>query len=97
MLQEQDQSQNSDKVFKEVKGEIFIGGEKIRPELRDILREQAKYLSTSQIYEVFNSTIKNEAFDLALNKSKDWDHVLYAKALAYWVDVMTSMVNKLKT
>lgn len=98
MLQEQDQSVNlnSDKVFSEDKGEIFIGGEKIKPELRSILKEQAFYLSSSQLWEILNATITQESSDLALKKSTEWNHVLYAKALKYWGDVFESMINKLK-
>lgn len=85
-----------DKVFSEVKGELFIGGEKIKPELLTVLKEQAKYLSTSQLWDIFNSTAINEANDLALNKSTEWQHVQFAKALKYYIDIFNTMVIKLK-
>ncbi len=93
----QDQSVNLNSIFSEVKGELLIGGEKIKPELRNVLREQAKYLATSQLWEVFNNTAIQEANDLALKKSANWEHVLYAKALKYYVDIFSTMITKLKT
>lgn len=83
------------KVFREEKGEIYIGGEKIKPEFRSLLREQAKYLLTSQLYEVFVNTARNEANEMALNKSTTWDHVLSAKQLAYWSKIFTSLLVSL--
>ena len=87
---------NSSKIFSEVKGEIFIGGEKIKPEIRAILKEQAKYLETSNLWEILQTTILNEANNLALKKSNKWDDILYAKALYYWGDFFLIMINKLK-
>lgn len=95
MLQPQALSESSARIFSDIKGEILINGEKIKPEFRDILREQSKYLSTSQLFEVFNDTLTAESVELGLNQSKEWDHVLYAKALRYWLDVLNTMVIKL--
>lgn len=88
-------SSTKDRIFSEKKGEIFIGGEKIKPEFKALLKEQAKYLVTSQLFEVFNETINAEANDLALNKSTEWQHVQFAKALKYYIDVLNTMVSKL--
>lgn len=87
---------NPKKVFEDRKGVLFIGGEEIKPDLRDILREQAKYMETSQLFEMLIATIENEAADMALNKSLVWNHVLSAKMLKYWGDVFKKMVNTLK-
>lgn len=98
MLQIQDPlvKLNKKKIFSEVKGEIFIGGEKIKPELREILKEQARYISTSQLFEILNDTLNAESADMALNKSTEWNHVLGAKMLKYWIDVLNTMILKLK-
>ena len=87
---------DSKHVFSEIKGELFIGGEKIKPDMRKLLKEQAGYLESSQIYELLRATITQEAAELALSESKEWNHVLYAKALKYWGDVFDTMIKKLQ-
>lgn len=87
------------KVFTELKGKIFIGGEEIKPELLEILKEQARYLKTSQLWEIFTSTIDNEAANLALIQSgasgKVEEDVRFAKALHHWNFVFKNIVYKL--
>lgn len=52
--------------------------------MRELLREQARYITTSQLWEVFNAAIINEAADLALVQSTSFDDVAFAKALHHW-------------
>src|ERR1035437_2729131 len=80
------------KVFTEHKGKIYIGKEEIKPELLAILKEQAKYLESSQIYEILNATIINEANNMALIQSTEWEHILSAKMLHHWNYVLRNMV-----
>jgi len=82
-------------TFKEVNGKMFIGNEEVKPELLDVLKTQAKNLSTSEIYEIFKSTLINEAADIALNQSQNYEHVLFAKAIKHWVFVMDNIIMKL--
>ncbi len=84
-----------DRIFSEEKGEIYIGKEKISPEMRDLLKEQARYFSTSHLYEVLKSTIVNEAYDIALGQSTDFDQVRFAKALYHWHFVFENMMQRL--
>ncbi len=87
---------NSKRVFSKEGNDILIGGEKIKPELFKILKEQATYLETSQLWEIFNATVIQESANLALLQSKEWDHVVYAKALKYWRDIFKDMIIDLK-
>ena len=97
MLHQQDQLVNLNRnIFDVVKGKIYIGGEEIKPELRAVLKEQAKYIETSQFFEIFIATMKQEASKLALSESTEWNHVLYAKALKYLSDSFEVMINILK-
>ncbi len=84
------------KIFTEEKGKIFIGGEEIQPELLDILKEQARYLKTSQLYEVFSSTMKAEAANLSLIQSQNWDNVQFAKALFHLSIAFDKMITTLE-
>lgn len=84
------------RIFQDKNGKIFIGGEEITPELLDLLREQARYLETSQLYEIFKNTIINESADLALKQSQNFEHVQFAKALYHLLYVFDNMIFSLK-
>lgn len=81
------------RVFSESKGELYLGKEKITKEMRDLLREQAKYLLKSQLWEVIHATAVNEAYSFALVQSKDYNHVLSAKMLHHWAYIMGNLMN----
>lgn len=83
------------RVFSEQNGVIFIGTQKIPAEIRDLLREQAKYLQTSQLWEIVNATLTDEASKIALIQSTDFDQVRFAKALYHWNHVMKNMIKVL--
>lgn len=83
------------KVYFKEGNDIYIGGVLLTQQNRDLLREQAKYIETSQLWEVINSTCKNESFNLLL-KAGNMEHVQYAKALKYWADVTKKIINELK-
>jgi len=74
---------------------MTIGGVAITPEMRELYKEQARYLLSSNLWEVFNATIINEAGTIALKTSADWSHIEFAKAIDYWHTVLAKMLLKL--
>ena len=93
-----DFSEIEKRVFEARKdGHIYIGGVKITPEIRDLLKEQSKYLETSQLWEILNASIANEAVNLSLIQSQNFDHVQFAKALWHWSAFMQKVVKRLST
>lgn len=84
-----------EKVFREDKGKIYIGREEITPEMRDLLREQARYIKDSKLWEIMNSTIINEAYTHSLINSLDFEAVKSAKMLHHWSFVMQNIIYKL--
>lgn len=85
----------STRVFEVKKGTIYIGGEEIRPDVLVVLKEQARYLSTSQFYDILKSTIINESSELALKQSTKWEDVEFAKALYHIQYVLNNMITQL--
>ena len=83
------------RVFLEYKGGIYIGGKQITPEIKDLLHEQAKYLKTSHLWELLDATITNEAANMALIQSGNWEHVQTAKMLHHWNFVLKNMIEVL--
>ena len=84
-----------DRIFQKEGTEIYIGGEKITPTLRDVLKSQSESLKTSQLWEVIESTIINEANSLALVQSQNWEHVLSAKQLYHWQHMVKNIIHTL--
>ena len=80
-------------IFSEKGNVLFIGGEPIKSEIKEVLKDQAEYLKTSQLYEILLATLKNEAGNLALIQSKDWDNVLYAKAMHHNIYVFENLIK----
>lgn len=79
-------------ILTEHKGELYLGKEILSKEMRDVLREQARYIERSNLWEVVNATIVNESYDIALKHSKDFDEVLSAKMLHHWAFVMRKIM-----
>lgn len=75
------------RVFSEENGKIFLGGEELRPDVRLMLRDQADASLRSDLFDIFQSTMYNEAARLALQSTSD-RHTEFAKALHYWNTTM---------
>ncbi len=74
---------------------ISIGGEQLTAQMRELYRDQAENLLTTNLWEVIEATIINEAHSLALKGSLNWDHVQFAKGLDYWHTVVSKMLVRL--
>lgn len=83
-----------EQVFKkdEKTGVLTIGGEVIDPQMRDVLRQQARSFATTQLRDILDATITNEAASMALIQSGNFDHVQVAKMLHHWNFVLQNMI-----
>lgn len=72
------------RIFQVSGDQIYIGGDKIADDLRSTLRDEAVYISNSRLWELLNNSVTNEAANLALVQSTDWEGVQFAKALHHW-------------
>lgn len=84
-----------DHVFRESGGKIFIGGIEVTEQLRNVLRDEAQYLQHSRLWEVLNASLTNEAYDIALIQSSDFDSVRFAKALHHVAHFIRNVVHTL--
>ncbi len=74
---------------------IEIGGELLTEDLRDVLRQEAKYFERSRLWEIVNATVINESAYMALNQSSTMEHVYTGKMLLYWAQTFRKMVTEL--
>lgn len=88
-------------IFHEKNGKLFIGGEELSSEVGEILKGEAEIFLNSRLFEILNSTIVNEAYDIALIQSGKEDfkdiknQVISAKMLYHWNHVLTNLLIKL--
>lgn len=84
----------SDNVFRqdEKSGKIYIGNQEITESLREVLKSDAEIFLASRLFQVMNASIINEAYDIALKQSKDFDQVRTAKMLHHWNHFLVNMM-----
>lgn len=82
-------------VFDVRGSKVFIGNLEVSKESRDLFREQAKYIDKSEIWQTINASLANEAINLALIQSKDFDAVQFAKALWHLSTFMRNVILQL--
>lgn len=83
------------RVFSVVGDVAYLGGVALTKDQREQLQAEARLILRSDLWAVLNSTIVNEASDIALRQSTDWQHITTAKALYHWNHVLHNMVNYL--
>lgn len=83
------------KVFTLIGRDIYIGKDKIDSQLRNVLRDEAKNLQTTRLWEILNSSVINESYNLALIQSKNFEEVLSAKMLKHWSFFMVNVLKQL--
>ncbi len=85
-----------DNVFKKTKdGRIFIGKTETPKELLSILQSDAERFLQSRLFQILSESIINEAYDIALKQSKNFEEVLNAKMLHHWNHFLTNVVLEL--
>ena len=100
----QDQSEKStpkfldieSSVFTVVGKDIYIGKEKIPNVLRSLLRDESKNIQATRWWEILNASAINEAYNLALMQSTDFEQVSFAKALKHWSFFMMNVLKILE-
>jgi hypothetical protein len=75
---------------------IYIGKEKIPNVLRSLLRDESKNIQTTRLWEIMNASVINEAYNLALMQSTDFEQVNFAKALKHWSFFMMNVMKILE-
>lgn len=83
-----------DRIFTEHKGKIYIGKEEINNDLKNVLRDQSRSFVKSDLYEIFHATIINEAYTIALDQSRNFEQVEFAKALKHVMFMLDNILLK---
>lgn len=84
------------RVFTKIGKDIYIGTESIQPVVKSLLRDEAKAIKATRLWEILNASIINEAYNLALLQSKNFDEVTSAKMLKHWSFFMMNVLHILE-
>lgn len=84
-----------ERLFRVDGNKVYIGGVEPTQQYREALRDEARAIQTSRLWEIFNATITQEASDLALRQSENWQHVMNAKMLFHWTHFMRNVLYTL--
>lgn len=83
-----------DRVFHVAKdGTIFVGREGLTEDIRSVLRDEAEYIKNSRLWEIVSASIEQEAIELALLQSSNFDHVLSAKQLHHFRHFVNNVIH----
>ena len=93
--QDQSETLQPDKFFWDTKDGIYIGNKLIDRTTRSVLKDEAIYIAKSNLWEILNATINQEAFRMGTIESTLWDHTLSAKQLLYWKSIISKLVDTL--
>ena len=93
--QVQSEELQTNNIYRNNKGILSIGGEKITEQMRSALKNDADYILRSRLWEILLATIENEAFTMGVHNSANWEHVLSAKQLLYWRQIFKEMLETL--
>ena len=80
-------------IFSKIGSDIYIGKDKVQPALRSLLRDESKKIQAMRLWDVLNASIINEAYDLALRQSQNFEQVQFAKALRHWSHFMMNVLH----
>lgn len=82
-----------DRVFQQAGTKVYLGGELISNEMRSALRDEAEFILRGRLWEILSASVFNEAYNMSLIQSKDWESVLDAKMLHHWGHFMRNVVT----
>lgn len=61
------------------------------------LKDEAKQLKDMLLYDILDSTLRNEAIKQGLLNSSKWEHILGAKQIVFNLDIIKGIINKIST
>lgn len=73
--------------------ELLIGGEKVGDQMMKELMVEASVLRQSKLWKAATETVRAHALDLGIKQAKDFDQLLFAKAMVHVVGIMETVLS----
>jgi hypothetical protein len=84
---------DSEKLVEYRDGILHIGGLiPTDPQLEELARE-SELLGKTNLWKILTETVKTQAIDMGIRRAKDFDELMFAKAMLHIVEVQQSVIN----
>lgn len=83
-------------LFRLHEGRYFIGNRALTSEEVERLAYDAERLSNSMIWLILTTQLEHEAIKKGMREATSIDHILAGKSMMYTVDVLRSLVDKIR-
>lgn len=77
-------------------GEFYIGGVKPTTQQLEELAKEVQLLEQTALWKLLTATVKAQATHMGLTLCKDFDQVMFAKAMLHVVGIQSSLVESVK-
>ena len=84
---------DSKKVMTNANGKLFLAGKELTPMEQKILKEEATYISKTELWGIFQNTIADTARKVMFENSKDFDDMRTGKAMLRNLDVQRKIIE----
>lgn len=76
--------------------ELYIGGVKPTEQQIEELAKEVQLLEQTALWKLLTATVKAQATHMGITLSKDFDQLLFAKAMLHVVGIQTSLIESVK-
>ncbi len=76
--------------------ELFIGGVKPTSQQLEELAKEVQLLEQTALWKLLTATVKAQAVHMGITLCKDFDQVMFAKAMLHVVGIQTSLIESVK-
>ena len=83
-------------IYVSPSGNVYLGNEVIQKDVAQRLREEARYIDKTYLWEIFQETVKQQAIDKAVIKSTNFEHVLGGKLMIHNLGILKNIVERIK-
>lgn len=83
-------------VLKIERGQFIIGGQAMQENERAALREEARFVSKTRLWQIMQETLKATAQEKMFEKSVDFDDMKFGKTMLYNLDIQQKLIDILR-
>jgi hypothetical protein len=84
---------DEEQVARSVDGILFIGGQTPTKQQLEELAKEGALVKSIGLWKVLTETVKSQALELGIKNAKDFDQLLFAKAMLHVVAIQESTIK----
>ena len=84
-----------DVMTQDALGNVYLGGELLKPEEARNLQKDAEYFQTTKLWGILTNSLIDQAHKSMFDNSKDWDDMRNGKMMLYNIGVQKNILKRL--